>query len=318
MSVAVALALYDPRLDWLEQQLRSIAAQTYRDIRLTALDDASPNVPFDQIEAVFSACLKGIPYTLARNGRNQGSDAVFAQLTAMAEGRYVSYCDQDDIWLPRKTEALVNTLERTGAALAYSGVSVIDGEGRHVADNLRDVRRRLRYHEGGGLARGLLFRNFTNGTAMMLPAGIARSALPFVRDMTADHWLTLWAAAGGSIARIPEPLVRYRLHGGNQSAVMAGVTGKRSYLERRILTGVSRFEQFQDRLRGEPDLAEVMEDGLQWFRARKRWFEEASGAREVWRYRALGRQVTRFELAAARLPEPVFMALIRLVRRGLL
>ena len=320
MSVTIALALYNPRADWLEAQLRSVAAQTYRDIELIAVDDASPAVPFARTEEVFAAVFagSGVPYTLTRNGKNLGSDLTFAKLTERAGGDYISYCDQDDIWLPPKTGQLLNALKRTGAALAYSDLSVIDGGGRPVADSLRHVRRRLRHLQGGGLARGLLFRNFTNGTAMMMPTAAAKDALPFVTDMVADHWLTLWAAARGEIVYLPEPLVQYRLHGSNQSAVMSGVADKESYLERRILTGLSRFRQFQTRLAGEPDLAGAIEGGLGWFEARRRWFEESSGLRGLWKGRVWGKQVTLFELLAARWPEPVFMALVRLVQRGAL
>ena len=318
MSVSVVLALYNPNLDWLRRQLRSIANQTYRDIEMFAIDDASPDVPFARIQTVFSECLSGVPVQLTRNETNLGSDATFDTLTAMARGRYLSYCDQDDIWLPDKTERLVQTLEQTGAALAYSDLSVIGGDGEQIAESLTRVRRRLRHLQGEGLAQGLLFRNFTNGTAMMMPTSIAQEARPFVQDMTADHWLTLWAATQGPITYIPEPLVQYRLHGSNQSAVMAGVTDKQSYLERRILTGLSRFEQFQRRFAQNAELTEAIEEGLHWFRARKRWFEDAKEAKTVWKYRDAGRQVTLFELAAARMPNGIFMTLVRLVQRGLL
>ena len=316
MSVTIALALYEPRLDWLEAQLRSIACQTYRAIELRAIDDASAAVPFAQIEAVFASACQGIPYTLTRSEQNLGSDLTFAKLTERAEGDYISYCDQDDIWLPHKTEALLDALSRSNAPLAYSDLSVIDGEGKAVADSLRHVRRRLRHLHGEGLAEALLFRNFTNGTAMMMPARVAKEALPFVKDMVADHWLTLWAATRGPVVYLPEPLVRYRLHGKNQSAVMAGVTDKKSYLERRILPGLSRFGQFKTRLAHEPGLSDAIEGGGQWFEARRRWFEEASGFRDLWKLRQWGKQATLFELLAARLPAPVFMALVRLVRGG--
>jgi glycosyltransferase involved in cell wall biosynthesis len=317
-KVIIAMAVYDPNLDWLEAQLRSIAAQTHRDIEVLACDDASPAVPHGTIRGVFVACLPGIPYTLIRNHANLGHARTFELLTEQAGGDYISYCDQDDIWHPRKTAGLLRALRETGAALAYSDLSVIDAEGNTTAASLRHVRRRLRHRQGEGLAKTLLFRNFTNGTAMMMPAQMAKDALPFVTGMIADHWLTLYASTRGTIAYVPEPLVKYRLHGGNQSAVLAGVTDKRSYLERRILPGVSRFEQFHTRLADVPGLAETVREGLVWFRARKDWFEHGKGAGLMWRRRNLGKQVTAFELLAARLPEACFMALVKMVQRGLL
>jgi glycosyltransferase involved in cell wall biosynthesis len=312
------MAVYNPRLDWLEAQLKSIDAQAYDDLELLAVDDASPDVPHADIKEAFETCVKRVPYTLTRNAQNLGGSRSFALLTERAGDGAISYCDQDDIWLPDKTAVLADTLSRTGAALAYSDLSVIDADGRPVADSLTRVRRRLKHLEGAGLAGHLLFHNFTNGTAMALWADTAKAALPFVPGMFADHWLTLYAAVNGPIAYVPKPLVKYRLHGGNQSAVMAGVRDKRGYLVRRIMPGITRFSHFKTRFAGAPSLREDIEAGHRWFIARKNWFENGSQAGQVWRLRRFGKYAAVFELAAARLPEPLFMAAIRLVQRGIL
>jgi glycosyltransferase involved in cell wall biosynthesis len=320
MTVTVALAIYNPDAGWLEAQLRSIAAQTYRNIELLAIDDASRDVPFADTEAIFSSVFNGsgIRYKLMRNAQNLGSSQTFAKLTGLAQGEYISYCDQDDIWLPHKTAALLDALKQSDAPLAYSNLSVINGAGVLIADSLPGFRKRLRHLEGQGLAPHLLFRNFTNGTAMMMPADTAKSALPFPDNIIADHWLTLWAAAKGRIVYLPEPLVKYRLHGSNQSAVMAGVHDKKSYFEHRILKGQRRFEQYKTRLAHHPGLTDVIRGGALWFDARGKWFAEGSGFYDLWRRREWGKQVTVFELLAARLPSPVFTALIRLVQRGII
>jgi glycosyltransferase involved in cell wall biosynthesis len=315
----VVMAIYNPNTDWLGEQLRSIEAQEYADIELIAADDASDSITHGEIAEIFRHCLIKTPYKLHRNDENIGSDKTFELLTTMADGyEYISYCDQDDVWLPQKTAELVSALGRPKVSLAYSDLSVIDKDGRQTAASLSHIRRRHRFMEGGGLANTLLFRNFTNGTAMMTRLQTAKEALPFIRDMTADHWLTLWCALNGEIAFVPQPLVKYRLHGSNQSAVMTGVHDKESYLEKRIIRGLSRFEQFKERLGVFPETTDLIKDGCEWFQARKDWFKDAKRARDVWRLRHLGKQVSTFELLSARLPNPIFMTLIRLVQKGII
>jgi len=315
MKITIVMAVYEPNILWLREQLLSIETQTYRNIEVLAIDDASPSVPHAQISETFAACLQNTAYRLTRNAVNIGSNRVFGLLTQDASGDVISYCDQDDIWMPEKTERLLKALLETGASLVYSDLRVMDAEGRVTADSLLRVRRRLSHQQGNDLTKTLLFRNFTNGTAMMVPSAIAKGSLPFVTDMFADHWLTLYASTKGDITFVPVPLVDYRLHGNNQSAVMAGVQNKQDYLKIRIKPGISRFEQYKTRLSHIPSLTETIEDGFRWFLAREQWFKNRTNAREVWRYRHFGKHAALFELTAVCLPESVFMALVWLIRR---
>jgi hypothetical protein len=182
------------------------------------------------------------------------------------------------------------------------------------------VRKRLHHLSGGNLAAALLYKNFTNGTCLLMRRETAQAAIPFVECMIADHWLTLTAALRGVIAYVPEPLVEYRLHGGNQSAVLQGVRNKDSYLTRRILSGVERFSEFRSRLSDRPELAPALAEGSEWFGARAEWFikRDYSAARSIWRLRRLGEAVSVFELLCARLPQPLFMLAVKAVQKGLL
>ena len=53
--IAILMAIYEPRMDWLEAQLRSLDAQTYPNLRLYIRDDCSPTVSLDAI----AACVVG-------------------------------------------------------------------------------------------------------------------------------------------------------------------------------------------------------------------------------------------------------------------
>jgi hypothetical protein len=80
-----------------------------------------------------------------------GSNKTFERLTAFAEGKYVAYCDQDDIWEDNKIELLVNRLEKTARSCApRSSISA------RTARPSRRHRRRQKRHvfkEGSVLRR---------------------------------------------------------------------------------------------------------------------------------------------------------------------
>lgn len=50
----------------------------------------------------------------------------------MAEGQYIAYCGQDDIWLPEKLFFLEQQMVEDSAILICSNVFVIEGTGKRI------------------------------------------------------------------------------------------------------------------------------------------------------------------------------------------
>ncbi|HEY0393485.1 MAG TPA: glycosyltransferase [Candidatus Elarobacter sp.] len=104
---------YDrPKL--LLRALDSIAAQTYRDIEAVVVNDAGPDV--SELLARYAGKL-AIRYV--HRPVNGGLVAAVNDGVRAAEGTYVGYLDDDDLWYPDHAARLVDALERTGAAVAY-------------------------------------------------------------------------------------------------------------------------------------------------------------------------------------------------------
>lgn len=315
--ISILMAVYEPRMDWLEEQLDSLNAQTYPRLRLYLRDDCSPTVPFDSIKALAARCITAFPYTIERNEENLGSNGTFQRLTQEAEGDCFAYCDQDDIWLPEKLCVLAEAMEREHAELVCSDMYIIDEAGRQVAGSMTKVRRHHVFRSGAGLAPQLLFSNFATGCAMLVRAEQCKAAIPFCPEMVHDHYLALWCAAQGTILSIPDPLIRYRIHAGNQTPVMAGVKDKESYCRVRIESRIRRLEWLKERFQADPDLAREIDAALVWARARRDCFRGDRRARgTVLRYRRFSPLTSLFEAAMAGAPERIFMFFIMLERRN--
>ena len=311
--IAILMAIYEPRMDWLEAQLRSLDAQTYPNLRLYIRDDCSPTVSLDAIAACVKEYIYAFPFELRRNEKNLGSNGTFERLTLEAEGDYFAYCDQDDVWLPEKLEVLQAAMAAEGALLVCSDMFIIDGEGRQTADSITKVRRHHVFKSGEGLAPGLMIRNFATGCTMLGDARAAREAVPFCPYMVHDHYLALWCAAKGKIVSLPDRLIRYRIHADNQTPIMAGVTDKDSYLQVRILQLERRLRWLEERFRGCDDLEREIKGALEWVAAREANFRGRFSAKgKVWRLRRYSPFVSLFEIVLSGAPEGIFMSIIGL------
>ena len=174
--ISILMAVYEPRMDWLKEQLDSLNAQTYPNLRLYVRDDCSPTVPFEKIETTIQECVTAFPCSLKRNERNLGSNGTFELLTREAEGEYFAYCDQDDVWLPEKLAVLRETIERERAQLVCSDIYIMDGNGKQVADSITKIRRHHIFRSGEGLTDTLWYANFASGCALLVRAETAKEA----------------------------------------------------------------------------------------------------------------------------------------------
>ncbi|USF25744.1 hypothetical protein N510_000656 [Firmicutes bacterium ASF500] len=314
--ISILMAVYEPRMDWLREQLESLEAQTYSNLRLYICDDCSLTVPFTEIERCVEACIHSFPWTITRNEENLGSNGTFQRLTEEAEGEYFAYCDQDDIWLPEKLTVLREEMERSGALLVCSDMFIIDGNGKQVADSITKVRRRHVFRSGVGLAEELLISNFVTGCTMLVRAESARKTVPFCPYMVHDHYIALCCAAAGEILSLSRPLIRYRIHGGNQTGLMAGVKDKASYGEIRIEAQIKRFQWLGKCFPYLESIEEKISRRLEWSLARRSNWKERHKRGVVWKYRRFSPLTSMFELAAVYFPEWMFLFFIGLKRKN--
>lgn len=318
-QISILMAVFEPRMDWLKEQLASLNTQTYPNLKLYILDDCSPSVSFEDIKKLANECITAFPYIVERNTENLGSNKTFERLTREAEGSYFAYCDQDDIWHPRKLEVLQRAIEEEKAVLACSDVAVIDEHGTKIAETITKVWPHHVFLEGPDLAASLLVKNFALGCAMLIRSEIAKAALPFCPYMVHDHYLALCAATEGSIVTLSEPLISHRIHSVNQTSVLAGVTDQKSYYRIRLEELENRLNWLENRFSDDPKLICEIQNAKTWVTAREKWFMgDLSQGGTVWKYRRYSKGASLFELTTARMPEPLFRHAVKLVQKGIL
>lgn len=315
--ISILIAVYEPRMDWLRAQLESLEAQTYPNLRLYIRDDCSSRIALAEIDKLAKECIHSFPYKLEKNGENLGSNLTFQRLTEEAEGEYFAYCDQDDVWLPGKLTALQEEAERTGALLVCSDMYIIDGEGRQTADSITKIRKRHVFRSGENLAEGLVFRNFATGCTMLVKSAAAKGAVPFCPYMVHDHYIALYCAEQGTVQCLAQPLIRYRIHGGNQTNLLSGVTDKKSYGLVRITGMKKRLMWLEKNFPCGELLKRTLRECVLWLEARERNWAHCGGKRQIWKYRRFSPVTSLFELLADRIPESLFQLCVMAVKRNL-
>jgi len=314
-SVTILMALYNPKIDWLKVQLDSINNQTYKNIDIVAIDDCSTQINFENLQNIFSSCLKNFSFMIHRNEQNMGSNGTFQRLTELASGEYVAYCDQDDYWYPEKIQLLVDEITKHGAVFCSSDFRIMDEGENVVAESSLKYFKRYKAYEGNNLSKYLLTKNFIPGCTSLYNSKIAKAAIPFAENMVHDHWLALFASLCGSYRYVKTPLIAYRIHGNNQTGILKGVYSKEDYIRIRVDDEYKKFEELMERLKKFPQIYQDIKNLFQWVNARLNYYKgDFLALFHIIKHMRYNYLLSLFDILLLKLPNSLFLFVIKLIR----
>ena len=213
--VSIALATYNG-VEFLAAQLDSLLAQTYTHMEIVISDDGSTDGTLKMIENYIE---KFPLISLHHNEGEHGIKKNFENAIRSCRGEYIALCDQDDIWLPQKTEKLVNGIG--SYALVYHNSLFIDSTGHSLGKTIADKRPG---YTGKDPKVFLLF-NAISGHACMFRKKLIPLALPFPQARYHDWWLAFIASQNGGVKYLDEVLVHYRQHEKSKTDILARKEG---------------------------------------------------------------------------------------------
>ena len=323
--VSVLIAIYDPNINWLKKQLESINNQTYKNLEIIICDDCPYNYTDKNI---FYEMLFNFKPKIIRNKKNLGSTKTFEKLTKLSTGKYISYCDQDDIWKKNRLEELVFKLEKNSdALLIYSDAEIINKNDKIIYTSLADYHKGIIFYSGKNLYNKLLINNFVTGCMMLIRANIAKKSLPFEETMIHDHYLALYASMCGEIIFLDKKLIYYRRHDKNQTGVLFDVKTKKDYYQKRILLVQKRLLNLKARFGQDENLLEPNFIKKNFITQINKLEYELSNRKIWWEkfdFRALKNLLanknnnflcSRFEILMARIPDFLFKIAVNILRR---
>ncbi|HEY0614775.1 MAG TPA: glycosyltransferase family A protein [Candidatus Elarobacter sp.] len=196
--------------DFVEEALRSLQAQTHREIRvMISLDGPDP-----VCEALCRPFLRDTRFFLTVQRRRLGWVAHLNWLMSGVRTPYWCYHQQDDVLDPRYFEVLVAYADRTPeAAVTYCDMSSFgDADWTFAQPSVTGSPRARQLALLSEHLSAVAFRGVTRAEALRISGGIPPNEVDSFACDTA--WMSA-IARGGELHRVPEVLYRKRYHAGN-------------------------------------------------------------------------------------------------------
>ncbi|OFV80644.1 MAG: hypothetical protein A2Y78_00885, partial [Acidobacteria bacterium RBG_13_68_16] len=215
----------------LREALASVGSQTYRHLELLIVDDGSTD-DTRTICAQFMESQNALPvYYLSKENGGQSSARNFG--VACGGGEYVSFLDQDDMFYADKLERVVGLLE-PGVDLVYTDADIIDAEDRIMIRGIHQDRR-FGWPNPKRSAEDVLFRD-----VFVMPGLMTVSRSAFQRLGGFDETLSGYedddffvrAFLNGTVRYLPEPTLKWRMHGEAYSQSSRMVLSRLRYWEK--------------------------------------------------------------------------------------
>lgn len=122
--------------EFLKDTIESILKQSYTNWELLITDDCSNDNTIEIIENYLKLDTR---IRLFRQERNSGSGAARNKSIENAKGRYIAFCDSDDIWYNNKLQTQVNFMIKYNLSFTYSGYDIIDENNLHISSFIPSV-----------------------------------------------------------------------------------------------------------------------------------------------------------------------------------
>lgn len=214
MHISVALCTFNGAR-YLAQQLESIADQSFLPCELVVCDDGSDDNTLEILKE-FVTCVP-FPVSVCVNERRLGVVANFYKAIQLCRGDFVSFSDQDDVWLTHKLESAMRRIGKSSDpenALYCTRLRYVNSDLEDIA--LSPVPSELGFYNA-------IAENVATGCTVVFGSQVRDRLLRAQpKDMVMhDWWAYLIASAYGEVIFDSEPGVLYRQHGEN-------VTGRES------------------------------------------------------------------------------------------
>ena len=204
--VSVIIPVYNSA-GFIEETLDTVVSQTYKDIEVIAVDDASSDDTGKIVADYISKNDNGIEIKLLSNTYKKGAAGARNTGIDAASGGYITFIDADDKWLPDKLEKQMDFMKRTGAAFSFTAYEFADEDCRGTGKVAR-VPEKIDYRQA--LKNTTIFTS----TVMLDMGKLSKEDIyfPYIASEDSANWWKILKKTG-SAAGLDEALTLYRRSG---------------------------------------------------------------------------------------------------------
>jgi len=209
------IALCYNQAKFAEETLDSILAQTYSNIQLIIMDDASTDNSVDVINTWIES--NKVDCTFIPHKENKGICKTLNEALSFAKGKYLQMVACDDIYFPNKTEKLVYFLENNKQYVATYTDAILIKEDSYPHYGLFIQRHRNFSDIPDGYIYDILIEgNFIPAMSTLILTSVIKELNGWDENLDYedyDMWLRI--AEKYKFGLYHESLVKYRLHSNN-------------------------------------------------------------------------------------------------------
>ncbi len=204
-KVSICIPTYN-RKSYLRETLDSILAQTYKDYEIVIVDDGSTDGTEDMIKRL------ALPVKYCWQ-KNSGDAAARNKLIELAQGKYISFIDSDDLLMPNAIERMVNAIE------AENDDVIVYGSYYRINQNGEVYGRCKRKLYSGDITKQLFQTILVHACGSMFPRKILKEFPVFDTSLKvcSDYDLWLRLSLEYRFIALAEPTFKRRRHQGNLS-----------------------------------------------------------------------------------------------------
>lgn len=221
MTVQILLSTYNGQR-FLDDQLKSIAAQTVKDKGLLIRDDGST----DQTCDILKCFQQKYPWIRFYHGSNIGVQKSYLDLIRESDHKadYTAFSDQDDVWLPQKLTRALQCLKRMENSYPHRTPILYCSDARPVDEELGELHIGVpRVVKRPAFGNALVQNICTGCTAVANQAlmELLRAFPPAEPEKIIMHdwWLYLVASCFGNVYYDKNAYILYRQHRKNVSGI---------------------------------------------------------------------------------------------------
>lgn len=203
MKISVCIATYNGE-KFVFEQIDSILKQITQNDEIIVSDDGSTDQTVEVIKSFNDNRIK-----ILKNTGKKGYTPNFQNALREANGDIIFISDQDDLWLPGKYNAVIESLKNYDLVVTNSKVT--DEELNVTNESFFSI-----YNSGTGLIKNLICSTYY-GCCMAFNRKVLSYAMPFPKntEVSVDLWIGLVGEAVGRVKFIDEPYLLYRRTGNN-------------------------------------------------------------------------------------------------------
>lgn len=128
MKVSIITPAYNSEA-FIGETIESVMAQRFQDWELLITDDGSTD---NTCEIVKGYAMHDERIRLFVLGSNQGAAMARNHSLSQARGRYIAFCDSDDLWTPDKLEKQIAFMEKNSFPFSFAPYHIISEQGKEI------------------------------------------------------------------------------------------------------------------------------------------------------------------------------------------